>query len=104
MIQAKSALDIWWQISGIFGGGILGLFLLSLLGMRLSLWRGLIAIGVSVAVISWGTFARNLPAGWEWAEARFEPIIVGAIGTAVLMIVALLLHWGNRVVPDEERA
>jgi len=104
MIQAKSALDIWWQISGIFGGGILGLFLLSLLGMRLSLWRGLIAIGVSVAVISWGTFARNLPAGWEWAEARFEPIIVGAIGTAVLMIVALLLNWGNRVVPDEERA
>ncbi len=104
MIRARSALDIWWQISGIFGGGILGLFLLSLLRIRLSLWRGLITVAVSIAVISWGTFARDLSAGWEWAEARFEPIIVGAIGTAALMIVALLLGWGNRAVPDEKRA
>jgi len=104
MIQARSALDIWWQISGIFGGGILGLFLLSLLGMRLSLWRGLIAIGVSVAVISWGTFARNLPAGWEWAQASFDPVITGAIGTGALMIVALLLAWGRRAAPNEKRA
>ncbi|MEN6428104.1 MAG: sodium/solute symporter [Phycisphaerales bacterium] len=102
MIRARSALDIWWQISGIFGGGILGLFLLSLLRVRLSLWRGLVAIGVSIAVISWGTFARNLPARWGWAEARFEPIIVGAIGTASLMIVALLLGWGSRTTPDEK--
>ncbi|MBP7049773.1 MAG: sodium/solute symporter [Phycisphaerae bacterium] len=99
MIRAKSALDIWWQISGIFGGGILGLFLLSLLRVRLSWRRGLIAIAVSVAVISWGTFARNLPAGWKWAQASFEPVITGAIGTAALLIVALLLGWGRRGQP-----
>lgn len=99
MIRAKSALDVWWQVSGIFGGGILGLFLLSLLGIRLRLWQGLIAIGVSIAVISWGTFARNLPETWKWAEASFEPIIVGAVGTAALMIAALILGWGNRRMP-----
>ncbi len=99
MIRAKSALDIWWQISGIFGGGILGLFLLSMLRVRLSWRRGLIAIAVSVAVISWGTFARNLPAGWKWAQASFEPVITGAIGTGALMIVALLLAWGRRAQP-----
>ena len=99
MIRAKSALDIWWQISGIFGGGILGLFLLSLLRVRLSWRRGLIAITVSVAVISWGTFARNLPAGWKWAQASFEPVITGAIGTGALLVVALLLAWGRRGQP-----
>ena len=104
MIRAKSALDIWWQVSGIFGGGILGLFLLSLLRIRLSLWRGLVAIGVSIAVISWGTFARDLSADWKWAEARFEPIIIGAIGTGALMVVALLLGWASRTAPDEKRA
>jgi len=103
MIRAQSALDKWWQISGIFGGGILGLFLLSLLRIRLSWRRGLIAIAVSVAVISWGTFARDLSARWQWAEARFEPIIIGAIGTAALMIAALLLGWRKRGAPDAAR-
>ncbi len=75
------------------------MFLLSLLGIRLRLWQGLIAIGVSIAVISWGTFARNLPTAWKWAEPPFDPIIVGAVGTAALMIAALLLGWGNRRAP-----
>jgi SSS family solute:Na+ symporter len=96
MIRASSALDIWWQISGIFGGGILGLFLLSLLRVRLRLWQGLVCIGLSVVVIGWGTFARDLPAGWKWAEASFDSIIVGAVGTAALMATALLLGWSNR--------
>ena len=96
MIRAKSALDIWWQISGIFGGGILGLFLLSLLRVRLGLWQGLVCVGVSVAVICWGTFARDLPERWAWAEASFEPIIVGAAGTAALMLIALLFGLVNR--------
>ena len=90
MIRAKSALDIWWQISGIFGGGILGLFILSLLRVRLRLWQGLVSIGVSICVISWGTFARHLPDRWQWAECELDRIIVGAVGTAALVAVACL--------------
>ena len=96
MIQAKSALDVWWQISGIFGGGILGLFILSLLRIRLHLWQGLVSIAVSIAVISWGTFARNLPESWQWAQCNIEGIIIGAVGTAALMIVACLFGLLNR--------
>jgi SSS family solute:Na+ symporter len=96
MIRAESALDVWWQISGIFGGGILGLFLLSLLRVRLSLGQGLICVALSIAVISWGTFARDLPTEWAWAQASFEPIITGAAGTAVLMAAALLFGLSNR--------
>jgi len=96
MIRAKSALDVWWQISGIFGGGILGLFILSLLRVRLRLWQGLVSIGVSIAVISWGTIARNLPASWQWIQCNLDGIIVGAAGTAALMIVACLFGLLNR--------
>jgi SSS family solute:Na+ symporter len=96
MIRARSALDVWWQISGIFGGGILGLFLLSLLRIRLSLWQGLLCISASIAVISWGTFARNLPTDWKWAQPPFDPIITGAVGTVGFMVVALLLGLSNR--------
>jgi len=62
-------------------------------------WHPLIfslAICASIGVISWGTFARDLPTAWKWAEPSFEPILVGVFGTAALMIVALLLGRGNR--------
>ncbi len=96
MIRAESALDVWWQISGIFGGGILGLFILSLLRVRISLWQGLVSIGISIAVISWGTFARDLPASWQWAQCNLDRIIIGAVGTAALMVVACLFGLMNR--------
>jgi len=95
MIRAQNALDTWWQISGIFGGGILGLFLLGLLRVRLTLWQGLVAVGVSIAVITWGTFARSLPERLQWAQCTFEPILVGAVGTAALIAVALIFHLLN---------
>ena len=96
MIRAKSILDIWWQISGIFGGALLGLFLLAFMRIRLRLWQGLASIGVSIAVISWGTFARNLPASWQWAQCDLDRIIVGATGTGALMVVACLFGLTNR--------
>jgi len=96
MIRAKSILDIWWQISGIFGGALLGLFLLAFLRVRLRLWQGLASIGISIAVISWGTFARSLPASWQWAQCNLDPIIVGSVGTAALCVVACLFALTNR--------
>ncbi len=105
MIQAKSALDVWWQISGIFGGGMLGLFILSLLKIRLRLWQGLISIGASIAVISWASFMRDsflskfnlqIKDSWKWAECRLDVVIIGAAGTAALMAVALIFGLINK--------
>ena len=95
MIRAKSILDVWWQISGIFGGALLGLFLLAFMRIRLRLWQGLASIGVSIAVISWGTFARDLPVSWQWAQCNLDRIIVGATGTGALMVVACLFGLTN---------
>jgi SSS family solute:Na+ symporter len=96
MIRARSILDVWWQISGIFGGALLGLFLLAFMKIRLRLWQGIVSIGVSIIVISWGTFARNLPDSWQWAQCNLDSIIVGAVGTAALMVAAGLFALMNR--------
>ncbi len=94
MIRAKSALDLWWTISGIFGGGFLGVFVLALIRPeRIKMWHGLVGIGVSVLVISWGTFARDLPEAWAWAECRLDTIIIGAFATLALCIVVLALSY-----------
>ncbi len=100
MINIKSALDVWWEFAGIFGGGMLGLFLLALFRVRLRMWHGLVAIAASLAVIIWGTFIGMLekflgyvPESLKWMEAwqiPIDPILVGAGGTAVMLFLALL--------------
>jgi len=104
MIRASSALDVWWQISGIFGGGMLGLFILSLLEIRVRLWQGLASIGASILVIAWATFARGLPASWQWAECRLDPIIIGAAGTAALIAAACIFALTNKRAATSRRA
>jgi SSS family solute:Na+ symporter len=120
MLGAKSILDVWWTMSGIFGGGILGLFLLALLKARLRLWQGIAAIAASIVIICWGMFCRVsviadlLKHKW-WISVQFgklldkipykcnlDTIIVGATGTAVLVVVACLLSLTNRgqVLPE----
>jgi len=112
MIKAKSVLDVWWTMLGIFGVGILGLFILSLLRVRLRLWQGIVAIAASIVTIVWGTFVRaglvNKLLGSEAAilkgmgkmfsniECHLDPIIVGATGTAVMIAIAYLLSLMNR--------
>jgi len=101
MIWAKGALDVWWQISGIFGGGILGLFLLSLMRIRLSLRQGLIAIAAAVVTIAWATFLRpefveaHFPPSMYWVACRLDKVIIGATGTAALLITGAALHLMN---------
>jgi SSS family solute:Na+ symporter len=91
MMRAESALDVWWQISGIFGGGILGLFLLSLLWNRIKTWQGITGIIVSILFISWATFARKLPPNLAWLECHLESIIIGAVGTGAMLAVVIIL-------------
>ncbi|MEJ2705494.1 MAG: sodium/solute symporter [Sedimentisphaerales bacterium] len=106
MIRAQSILDLWWQISGIFGGGVLGVFILGLLRIRLRLWQGLVSVGVSVAVISWATFVREsflsqfnleIVDSWKWIECNLDVVAIGAAGTAALVVVALVFGLINRL-------
>jgi SSS family solute:Na+ symporter len=97
MVAANDAmLDMWWAIAGIFGGGILGLFILALFKVRLHTWQGITAIGVSILVIAWGTFARNLPEQWKWLECSIESILIGTLGIVAMLVVAYGLSWFNR--------
>ncbi len=96
MINAKSALDVWWQISGIFGGGILGLFLLAIYNVKISRVQGIIAVVFSIFIIVWGTFMRNIPEPFAVLECTLDPIIIGAASTAGLIGLALLLTIFNK--------
>ncbi len=96
LINAQSALDIWWQISGIFGGGILGLFLLAIFNVKMKQWQGIVSVIFSILIIIWGTFLRDMPENLKWLECSLDPIIVGAVATAGLILLALVFVLFNK--------
>jgi SSS family solute:Na+ symporter len=95
-INAKSALDLWWQISGIFGGGILGLFLLAIFNVKINRLQGILSVLFSLVIIIWGTFLRDLSPNYSWLECTIDPIIVGAFSTLGLVVLALVFVVFNR--------
>jgi len=91
MIGVKSVLDAWWKLSGIFAGGMLGLFLLGL-ATRGSRTRsgaaGAVAVLVGVLVILWLTFSPGsfLP---PVLHNPFHAHMTIVVGTLTIFLVGL---------------
>jgi len=97
LIKAQSALDIWWIIAGIFGGGILGLFLLGIFNVKITKVQGIISVIFSILIIIWGSFLRDLPDQLAWIECKIDPIIIGAMSTLGLLLLALFFVMVNKI-------
>ena len=95
MISVKTALDISWQISGIFGGGILGLFLLGIFTKKIDNISAIPAVILSVLAISWITFGEGF--------TQPQKILAGFLGTITLLISALLIHWLSGLTKSNDR-
>ncbi len=93
MIEVASALDAWWTLAGIFGGGMLGLFLLGFLSPRTDGRAALIGVGAGVIVILWMT----LSPGWGWLpsllQSPFHRFLIIVFGTATILCVGFLATW-----------
>ncbi len=89
MIGAKSLLDTWWKLSGIFAGGMLGLFLLGLISKHAKNAAAATATIIGVLVILWMTFSDNLPAGFVKSSLHSNMIIV--VGTLTILLVGMLV-------------
>ena len=63
MIGVKVALYAWWTLSGIFAGGMLGLFLLGLISRRAGNPAAVTAVLAGVLVILWMTLTPG-SAAW----------------------------------------
>jgi len=87
MVKIKVALEVGWQLGGIAGGGVIGLFLLGISFSWVKRWQAIVAVCASVSSIAWATFARNLPQGWQWLECNWHTRMIGVIGTITLLLV-----------------
>ena len=86
MIGQKSLLDAWWKLSGIFAGGMLGLFLLGLISRRANNAGALAGVIVGVLVICWMTFPDQLP---QALRSPFHAHMITVIGTLTIFGVGV---------------
>ena len=89
MMEVRTALETGWQLAGIAGGGLVGLFLLGLMCRWVKPWQAGTAVLASVISIFWATFARELPRQWDWLECAWHSRMIGVIGTITLLIVGV---------------
>lgn len=91
MIRVQSALDSWWQLAGIFSGGMLGLFLLGILSRAAGRTAGVAGVCVGVPIILWMT----LSSGWQGPLAAFRSPFHGFLtivfGTTAILLVGFLV-------------
>lgn len=91
MIGVKSILDVWWQLSGIFAGGMLGLFLLGIISKKARNNDAVIATIAGVLVILWMTFSYLLPEQYAFLKYPLHANMIIVVGTLVIFLTGLLI-------------
>jgi SSS family solute:Na+ symporter len=113
----ESALDIWWTLSGIFGGGMCGLFLLGMISRRARNPAAVTGVIVGVLVILWMSLPKLIdyllsqPAGSQAGQlglrlqqqttgwlSPFHAFMVPVVGTLTILLVGLLI---SRLINSE---
>ena len=91
LIGTTSILDTWWKLSGIFAGGMLGLFLLGLVSRKTDGHLAAIAVITGTLVIIWLTFSHLLPATMDFLKSPFHANMIVVIGTLSIFAVGLIV-------------
>jgi SSS family solute:Na+ symporter len=91
MIGVESVLDIWWQLSGIFAGGMLGLFLLGMISKRAGNAAAMIATVAGLLVIMWMTLSDFIPAEYAHLRNHLNTNMTIVVGTLVIFLTGTLI-------------
>jgi len=91
MIGVGSILDTWWNLSGIFAGGMFGLFLLSIMSKRTTGKNALLAVITGILVIIWMSFSYLIPDSYAFLRNTLHANMVIVVGTLVIFFTGLLL-------------
>ncbi|RYF21229.1 MAG: sodium:solute symporter [Flavobacteriales bacterium] len=91
MIGVKSILDIWWQLSGIFAGGMLGLFLLGIISKKSGNVEAFAATIVGILVIVWMSLSYLIPEEYAYLKNPLHANMIIVVGTLCIFLTGTLI-------------
>ncbi len=91
MIGISSVLDIWWELSGIFATGMLGLFLLGIISRRTKGTQAFIATIIGILVIVWMALPQLIPDKYYYLRNPLDKNMVIVIGTLVIFLSGVII-------------
>ncbi|MBP6431215.1 MAG: sodium:solute symporter [Ferruginibacter sp.] len=91
MIGAKSLLDTWWKLSGIFAGGMLGLFLLGLISKQTKNVAAITATIIGVVVILWMTFSDSISNEYSFIKSSLHNNMIIVVGTLTIFLTGIII-------------
>lgn len=91
MIGSKSILDVWWELSGIFAGGMLGLFLLGFISRKVRNAEAVIAVIIGLVIILWMTFSDRIGDDYSWLKSTLHKNMIIVVGTLSIFLSGLML-------------
>jgi len=91
MIGVKSILDIWWQLSGIFAGGMLGLFLLGIISKKSGNMEAFAATIIGIIVVLWLSLSYLIPDEFSYLRNPLHANMVIVIGTLSIYLSGILI-------------
>jgi len=91
MIGSKSLLDIWWELSGIFAGGMLGLFLLGIISRQTKNAAAVTAVLIGIIVILWMTFSGKLEGNYAFLRNPLHKNMIIVVGTLTIFLTGLII-------------
>ena len=83
-----SALEVWWTLSAIFGGGMVGLFLMGIATKTRPLPAALATLA-GLAAIAGLVFRPEEPTNWY---QKLHPFLTAVVGTGVILLCGPLLN------------
>ena len=89
----ESTLDVWWKLSGIFSGGMLGIFLLGLVSRRATSAAALVGAAVGIILILWMTVSPTWQAFPEGLRSPFHSFLIPAFGSMAIILVGFAATW-----------
>jgi SSS family solute:Na+ symporter len=103
MIGVKSILDIWWQLSGIFAAGMLGLFLLGIVSKQTRNHEAMIATIIGCFIILWMTFPTIIPAQYGFLRSTLNINMIIVVGTLSIFLIGILLTKARQLKTSEQQ-
>lgn len=91
LIGTKSILDIWWELSGIFAGGMLGLFLLGIISKQTKNHEAIIATSIGLLVILWMSLSDKIAINYPNFKSPFDKNMIIVIGTLSIFLSGLII-------------